>query len=80
MRSMPTSQDRRHRHQTAGLLHAAVLAMTAWLASALPGVALQGKIDDAIGGMAGLKDAAERTGSSVENLSALKAVGRWKRF
>lgn len=37
---------------------------------------LKGKIDDAISGMAGLKDAAESTGSSVENLSALKAVAK----
>lgn len=53
----------------------AVLAMTG-LAGVGSLAVLKGKIDDAIGGMAGLKDAAERTGSSVENLSALKAVAK----
>lgn len=34
------------------------------------------KIDDAISSMAGLKDAAERTGASVENLSGLKGIAK----
>lgn len=37
---------------------------------------LKGNIEDAISGMADLKDAAERTGASVENLSALKGVAK----
>lgn len=37
---------------------------------------LKGNIEDAISSMAGLKDAAERTGASVENLSALKGVAK----
>jgi len=37
---------------------------------------LKGNIDDAISGMADLKDAAERTGASVESLSALKGVAK----
>ena len=55
---------------------AAVLAMTGLAGVGSLVAVLKGKIDDAIGGMAGLKDAAERTGSSVENLSALKAVAK----
>lgn len=54
----------------------AVLAMTGLAGVGSLVAVLKGKIDDAIGGMAGLKDAAERTGSSVENLSALKAVAK----
>ena len=38
--------------------------------------ALQSKVMDAVAGMAELKDAAERTGASVENLSALKGVAK----
>lgn len=49
-------------------------------ASGLAGItgfaALQAKVGDAIAGMAELKDAAERTGASVENLSALKGVAK----
>ena len=36
--------------------------------------AFKGQIDSAISAMGGLKDAAEKTGASVENLSALKGV------
>lgn len=38
--------------------------------------ALKNSIDNAISGFAGLKDAAEKTGASVENLSALKGVAK----
>jgi len=38
--------------------------------------ALKSSIDNAIDGFAGLKDAAEKTGASVENLSALKGVAK----
>lgn len=38
--------------------------------------ALKSSIDTAIEGFAGLKDAAEKTGASVENLSALKGVAK----
>jgi len=38
--------------------------------------ALKKSIDSAISGFAGLKDAAEKTGASVENLSALKGVAK----
>lgn len=36
----------------------------------------KGQIDSAIAAMGGLKDAAEKTGASVENLSALKGVAK----
>lgn len=42
--------------------------------------ALKNSIDNAISGFAGLKDAAEKTGASVENLSALKAVAKVSDF
>lgn len=38
--------------------------------------AFKGQIDTAIEAMGGLKDAAEKTGASVENLSALKGVAK----
>ena len=38
--------------------------------------AFKGQIDSAISAMGGLKDAAEKTGASVENLSALKGVAK----
>jgi len=37
---------------------------------------LKGKIEDAIGSMADLKEMSEKTGASVENLSALKGVAK----
>jgi hypothetical protein len=49
-------------------------------AAGLAGVAsiaaFQGKIKDAIAGMGELKDASERTGASVENLSGLKSIAK----
>lgn len=49
-------------------------------ASGLAGVTslavLKGKVDDAISSMAGLKEASEATGASVENLGALKGVAK----
>lgn len=42
--------------------------------------ALKNSIDAAISGFSGLKDTAEKTGASIENLSALKAVAKVSDF
>lgn len=59
---------------------AASFKTVALAATGLAGVtslaALKGKVDEAIGAMADLKDASEATGASVENLGALKGIAR----